>query len=196
MPARIHARTLVLVVTSVVVAVMATLLGTIPAQAQPRPGVPMAPSTSGYAIGDSVMLGARSQLRKRGFVVNAAVSRQSYSGPAMVRKRALSLPRALVVHLGTNGTFPLDTCRRIVTNAGITRKVYLVTVAVPRSWERSNNRVIRRCAASFPAGRVTVVDWKGLVSRHRAWLTSDGFHLRPDGAVGYARLIARTVAGG
>lgn len=194
-----RSRTLVVLVTAVIVAMAASLMGT-PALAQPpllpSPSAPAAPSQTGYAIGDSVMLGARSQLRKRGFAVNAIVSRQAYSGPAMVRKRALSLPRALVVHLGTNGTFPLDTCRRIVTNAGITRKVYLVTVSVPRSWEKSNNRVIRRCASSFPKGRVTVVDWKGLVSRHKAWLTPDHVHLRPDGAVGYARLIARTVAGG
>lgn len=158
-----------------------------------------APDTSptvAYAIGDSVMLGAKSHLKRRGFAVNATVSRQAYSAPAMVRKRGASLPRNLVVHLGTNGTFPLETCRRLVQNAGPSRRVFLVTVAVPRSWEKSNNATIRRCAASFPAGRVSVVDWKGLASRHPEWFYSDRFHLTSAGARGYAGLIDRAVAGG
>jgi hypothetical protein len=161
------------------------------ASAEPRPST----AKVGYAIGDSVMLGAKGQLKRRGFIVNAAVSRQAYSAPAMVRKRSSSLPRNVVVHLGTNGTFPLETCKRIVMNAGRSRRVFLLTVAVRRSWERSNNAVIRRCAEAFPAGRVTVVDWKSLASRHPSWFYSDGIHLKSAGAVGYARLVDRAVSG-
>jgi len=160
--------------------------------AEPRPSA----KPVGYAIGDSVMLGAKGQLRRRGYAVNAAVSRQSYSAPAMVRKRSGSLPRNVVVHLGTNGTFPLETCKRIVANAGPQRRVFLLTVAVRRSWERPNNVVIRRCAQAFPAGRVTVVDWKALAKRHPSWFYSDGIHLKSAGAVGYARLINRVVTEG
>lgn len=163
------------------------------ALAEPRPAP--APAKDRYAIGDSVMLGARSQLRRKGFIVNATVSRQAYSAPAMVRKRGAQLPRNLVVHLGTNGTFPLDTCRRIVANAGAQRRVFLVTVSVPRSWERSNNASIRKCARSFPPERVTVVDWNALAKRHRAWFYSDRVHLKPAGALGFARLIDRAVDG-
>lgn len=162
-----------------------------PAIADPKP----APVKDRYAIGDSVMLGARTPLRKRGFIVNATVSRQAYSAPAMVRRRGAELPRNVVVHLGTNGTFPLDTCRRIVDNAGAQRRVFLVTISVPRSWERSNNATIRTCAKSFPSGRVTVVDWKALAERHPRWFYSDGIHLKSAGALGYARLIDRAVDG-
>lgn len=166
------------------------------ASAEPRPASPRpAAAPNAYAIGDSVMLGAKSQLRKRGIAVNATVSRQAYSAPAMVRKRSSSLPRNLVVHLGTNGTFPLDTCKRLVRNAGAQRHVYLVTVSVPRSWEKSNNRTLRKCAGSFPASRVTLVDWKGLASRNPAWFYSDGVHLKSAGAVGFARLIDRAISG-
>ena len=176
----------------VVVLIFVTCLGAPPAMAEPHPST----TKAGYAIGDSVMLGAKGPLNRRGFVVNAAVSRQAYSAPAMVRKRTSSLPRNLVVHLGTNGTFPLDTCRRIVQNAGPARRVFLLTVAVRRSWERSNNAMIRRCAKAFPPGRVTVVDWKAVASQHPSWFYSDGIHLKSAGAVGYARLIDRTVSGG
>ncbi len=157
---------------------------------------PAAKSTGDrYAIGDSVMLGARTALRKRGFAVNATVSRQAYSAPAMVRKRSSTLLRNLIVHLGTNGTFPLETCRKIVENAGPQRRVFLVTVSVPRSWEKSNNRTIRACAKSFPSSRVTVVDWKGLASRNPGWFYSDRVHLKSAGARGFARLLDRAVEG-
>lgn len=161
--------------------------------ANAEPGAPS--GGSGYAIGDSVMLGAKGPLKRRGYVVNAAVSRQAYSAPAMLRKRGASLPRNVVVHLGTNGTFPFETCRRLVMNAGPQRRVFLLTVSVRRSWERSNNATIRRCARAFPAGRVTVVDWKALAARHPSWFYSDGVHLRSAGALGYARLIDRAVSG-
>jgi hypothetical protein len=146
-----------------------------------------------YAIGDSVMLGARSILKRRGFQVNAAVSRQSYSAPGMVRRKGPKLPENLVVHLGTNGTFPLSTCRKLVKNAGVQRRVFLVTVFVPRSWEKSNNRTIRKCARSFPEGRVTVVDWHARAKAHPDWLYADGTHLKPAGAKGFARLLDHAV---
>lgn len=182
-------------VTGIVVVLAATLLSVPPAQAEPhpQPAVSAAAKRDRYAIGDSVMLGARSILKRRGFTVDAAVSRQSYSAPAMVRRKGAKLPANLVVHLGTNGTFPLSTCRKIVKNAGPKRRVFLVTVFVPRSWERSNNKTIRTCAESFPAGRVTVVDWNGLARSHPEWLYSDGTHLKPTGAKGFARLIDHAV---
>lgn len=188
---RRSAITLLLVAASLVLPAM----GAAPASAEPRPSAPVVEKDAKdrYAIGDSVMLGAKTQLKRRGFIVNATVSRQAYSAPAMVRKRSADLPRNLVVHLGTNGTFPLDTCRRLVRQAGEQRRVFLVTVSVPRSWEASNNRTIRRCAASFADGRVTVVDWKALASRHPGWFYSDGVHLRSAGALAYARLLDRAV---
>lgn len=174
-------------------AVSVTLAGTL-LSAPVASAEPKAPVTNDrYAIGDSVMLGARTQLKRRGFTVNAVTSRQSYSAPAMVRRKGAELPRNVVVHLGTNGTFPLDTCRRIVTNAGSSRRVYLVTVHVPRSWERPNNATLRRCAKSFPDGRVTVVDWNAAAKAHPEWLYSDGTHLKSAGAKAFARLIDRAV---
>ncbi len=189
-------RILVLAVTT---ALTVTVLAAPSASADPRPtpAPTQAPaptqSKDRYAIGDSVMLGARSILKRRGFTVNAAVSRQSYSAPGMVRRKGDRLPENVVVHLGTNGTFPLSTCRKLVKNAGPSRNVFLVTVSVPRSWEKSNNRTIRACADSFPAGRVTVIDWNAAARAHPQWLYSDRTHLRPAGAKGFARLIDRAV---
>ncbi|MBU6244997.1 MAG: hypothetical protein KGP12_07250 [Actinomycetales bacterium] len=153
--------------------------------AEPPPGV--------MAIGDSIMLGARWLLRRDGVRVDARVSRQATSAPGIMRRMGARLPAVVVVHLGTNGTFPSSTCRDIVRIAGPNRRVYLLTIKVPRRWERSNNAAIRACARQHP-DRVSVIDWNWAASRHRGWLYGDGFHLRPDGARGYARVIHDALA--
>lgn len=153
------------------------------------PAASAAPSSDRFALGDSVMLGARSDLKDLGFVVDATESRQSYAAPALLRKRSGSLPENVIVHMGTNGTFPLSTCKSIVRAAGAERRVFLVTVFVPRSWERANNATIRRCADAFADGRVHVVDWHKAAAGHRSWLYSDRIHLKPAGAAAFARLL-------
>ncbi len=82
-----------------------------------------------------------------------------------MRRKGASLPENVVVHLGTNGTFPLSTCKAIVKAAGPDRRVFLVNVFVPRSWEDSNNAVIRQCNEAFAADRVHVIDWNSALPR-------------------------------
>lgn len=154
---------------------------------------PALASDDRYAVGDSVMLGARTNLKEAGFGVDATESRQAYTGPALLRKKGNRLPTNVVVHLGTNGTYPLSTCKALVKAAGPDRRVFLVTVHVPRSWHKSNNRTIRACADAFAPGRVQVVDWDALASKHPSWLYSDRIHLKPAGAAGFARLIDSAV---
>lgn len=173
------------VVRSVVVPSLAVLMAVpfaFPAHA--------APAKDRYALGDSVMLGAKYAMKDLGFgIVDAVQSRQAYSGAAELRHRGAALPANVVVHLGTNGTFPLSSCHDMVKAAGPDRRLYLVTIHVPRSWQKGNNKVIRQCAADYPAGRVTVIDWDWAASRHPRWLYSDGTHLTPAGARGYAGVI-------
>ena len=145
------------------------------------------------AIGDSVMLGARSDLQKLGVQkVDARVSRQADAAAAVLSERGSALPMRVVIHLGTNGPFTAENCRSIMKVVGAVRKVFLVNVKVPRRWEEPNNREIDMCAG-IHADQVTVVDWHRAASRHPDWLYSDGVHLRPAGALGYARLIAKAI---
>lgn len=145
------------------------------------------------ALGDSVMLGAANELRDLGFRVDATESRQAYSGPALLRGRGDALPTNVVVHLGTNGTFPLSTCKAIVRVAGPDRRVFFVNISVPRSWEKGNNAVLRQCDKAFADDRVQIVDWKGAVGENRQWLYSDRVHLKPEGQRAFARLIDGSV---
>lgn len=137
------------------------------------------------------MVGARSELVARGFRVDAHESRQAYSAPAALRSRADRLPANVVVHMGTNGTFPRKTCEALVRAMGDEHRVFLVTVHAKRSWAAGNNAMIRACARAHPG--VRVIDWDAAARRHPGWLYSDGIHLKPAGARGYAELIDTAV---
>ena len=55
------------------------------------PVVPASAIADGrYAIGDSVMLGARDELRARGFIVDTETSRQFSEAVTIVRRKAAS----------------------------------------------------------------------------------------------------------
>lgn len=147
-----------------------------------------------FAYGDSVMLGARSALKAAGFRVDAHESRQAYSAPSTMRKRSDRLPHDVVVHLGTNGTFPRSTCDALVRALTPEHRLFLVTVHARRSWVRGNNAMLRACVRAHSDQGVRLVDWDAAASARPSWLYSDGIHLRPSGARGYARLIDAAIA--
>lgn len=149
------------------------------------------------AIGDSVMLGAKwNLLNRQDFtLVDAVVSRQAATGPGILRQLGGNLPKNVIVHLGTNGSYPLRTCKELIKAAGPAHKVFLVTLKVPRLWEPVNNKMLRRCDASFPADQVQIVDWNWAASRHaEEWLYADGVHLRPAGSRAFARILNAAIA--
>ncbi|MGZ5297440.1 MAG: hypothetical protein ACXWEJ_10595 [Actinomycetota bacterium] len=146
-----------------------------------------------YAIGDSVMLGAREALISRGFRVNTQVSRQFDDSVPLVRELAAGghLPVNVIVHLGTNGLIDGADCDALVRVAGPSRHVYLVTIKVPRIYRDANNTRLRACAHRHD--NVSVIDWYALSRYHRAWFYGDGYHLRPIGRHEYAALLDRSI---
>lgn len=175
----------VLVLSSVVALALSALIA-VPAQA--------APKIDAIAIGDSVMLGAKYELQRRGFsVVDAAVSRQAGTGPGLLRKRGATLPRNVVVHLGSNGAYTKAMCRELVRTAGPQRRVFLVTIKVPRPYERANNAMLRKCASGYSPDQVRVVDWNWAATKNPHWLYADGIHLRPQGARAFARIMRNAI---
>jgi len=168
--------------------VSALLLPALPAWA----GIPQ----GRYAIGDSVMLGARTQLIARGFRVNAEVSRQFRDAPHLVHNLAIGghLPVDLIVHLGTNGLLEGADCDALIRAAGPDRHVYLVTIKVPRSYRDPNNARLRACAHRH--ANASIVDWYGYSRYHVAWFYNDGYHLTPAGRQVYAAFLDRSVRSG
>lgn len=175
----------------------AACLGALLAAAAPASGVPQPsgnPKPGRILIGDSVSGGAADALRARGFTVNWLTSRQFYELPRLLRSIRTTLPTDVVIALGTNGTIELDACRAAVGLAGPKRTVFFVTNRVPRVWQDGNNRVLRRCVASFPATRAVLIDWYADSGARSGWFYSDGYHLIPNtGGVGYATLIDAAV---
>lgn len=159
------------------------LAGSVPAGAAIRPGK--------VGIGDSVMLGARDELRAMGWRVNARISRQMRDSDTTILalKRAGRLPTKVVVDLGTNGEFLQSDCAAAVRAAGPRRHVYLVTIKIPRRYRAPNNNRLHSCARRFPTA--SLIDWYTYSHTHRSWFARDGYHLTAAGQDAYAAYLER-----
>ena len=148
-----------------------------------------------YAIGDSVMLGAREELMARGIRVNAIVSRQFRDAVPLVRqlRAAGRLRRKIVIHLGNNGILIVAAdCDRISQIAGANRAVYLVTLKIPRSYRRVQNERLAACAQR--RANTVLIDWFGYSHHHPSWFAADGYHLTSIGQTRFASFIATRTA--
>lgn len=145
------------------------------------------------AIGDSVMLGAASNLRDLGFKVDAAVSRQWSAGVSLVRSMRNKgiLRRNVLVHLGHNGPITQSQCRDLVRAIGKERHLWLVTLKLPRWWRAPNNRILRTCDEKH--AKASLLEWYGHSHTHPGWFTDGGIHLRPLGRRRYAEYVDRFV---
>lgn len=147
------------------------------------------------AIGDSVMLGAKEELRGRGIRVNAAVSRQFRDAVPLVErlKAAGRLRRKVIIQLGNNGILvEAADCNRISEVAGPDRTVYLVTLKIPRWYRAFQNRQLVACAER--RANTVLVNWFLFSRDHPSWFAADGFHLTPTGQTRYAAFIGSKTA--
>lgn len=148
------------------------------------------------AIGDSVMLGAAANMQQRfpGIVVNAEKSRHAlYSNDAVVWLAQNGyMGDTVIVHLGTNSSFELETGQKIIDSIGPSRNVYWLNCHgnslyyIPQV-----NETIRQLAENN--ANVTMLDWEGLASQHPEWFYSDGIHLNIEGRTGYTEFIAEAL---
>jgi hypothetical protein len=143
------------------------------------------------AIGDSVMVGARQELQRRGIKVSARISRQFDDAVDLVRsrERAGRLRRKVIIHLGTNGiAVDAADCNAISRIAGNQRTVYLVTITGPSPGLRSaQNQRLAACARR--RANTVLLDWYGFSRGHSSWFYSDRIHLQPNGRHAYARFL-------
>ena len=174
-------------VTTFVAAVLAALLAAPPAGAAIPPGR--------YAIGDSVMVGAKEELAARGIKVNAVTSRQFRDAVGIVRRLKADgkLRRKVIIHLGNNGILiEAADCDRISSIAGANRTVYLVNLKIPRSYRKIQNERLAACARR--RANTVLLNWFAHSRDHPSWFASDGFHLTALGQSKYAGFIGpRTV---
>lgn len=155
-----------------------------------------APNPNGNlsALGDSVMLGARTTLKETipGTKVDAAVSRFPGAFVGRLKKYVArdKLADTVVIHAGTNGVMPEDMLREMLDILKDIPKVVVVNTNMPRTWEAPNNKVIDTVVPDYP--NAVIADWKAASENHPDYFVSDGIHLTAKGAKAYANLIKKT----
>jgi peptidoglycan/LPS O-acetylase OafA/YrhL len=151
---------------------------------------PATTATNAVAVGDSVLLGSKQQLKNAmpGITVDAEVARQFDTIVDVVRWYGSEglMNGPLVVHAGTNGTFSDADVDRLFEIAG-DRPVLLVNAKVERPWEGLVNQRLE--AAAGRHSNAVLVDWYSVAARHPEWFAADGAHLRPEGARALAELV-------
>jgi hypothetical protein len=155
---------------------------------------PPAPYTGrGFALGDSVMKGARAEVGALNYVVDAVGSRQPSAGYSALVGYGRRLPRLVVIHMGTNGGITRLWFDRFMRLLGPSRRVVWVTLQLRNDYTRytyedSSNAMLRDAVKAYPNARL--VDWNRASESHRTdWLISDGIHLTFAGRRAFARMI-------
>ena len=148
------------------------------------------------AIGESVMLGAKTQLEAKGFVVDAEQSRQGKQVIDIVAqlRAAGRLGNTVVIHIGTNGEVSDETFAAIMANLPPeeVKSVWFLTVRADRAWIDGNNGRIAALLCTYPNAWV---GYWGDLAPDIPGMSSDGFHLKTDEAKNaYASLIAGWVS--
>ncbi len=166
-----------------------------PAPAPPPTAPPPMPQLGTLVVGDSVPLGARDALIGAlggDTVVDAVVGRQGAQGREAVQRWVDGgwSGTTLVMHLGNNGMLRPQDLDAMFEAVG-TRRVVVMTVRVPRSWESATNDEIR--AAVGRHANATLVDWREASAGHPEWFANDDIHLSPSGASAYAAMVAEAL---
>lgn len=150
----------------------------------PAPAAPDAVLAGGdaiYAIGDSVLLGAREHLLKSlpGIHIDAGVGRQASEGLKVIRawRRTGARASTVLVHLGTNGYINEAQYREMLGE--LADRSTVINVHAERRWTAPNNAMIARLAADFP--NVRLIDWHAIASGQPRYFVKDGIHLTPQG---------------
>lgn len=136
-----------------------------------------------YAIGDSVLLGAKQHLLKTipGIGVDAAVGRQASQGLKVIRQWRSKSGKAstILLHLGTNGYINETQFRELLSDLADRKSVVVINVHANRRWAMPNNEMIARLTPAFP--NVHVIDWNAVSSGRLDYFVKDGIHLTPTG---------------
>ncbi len=143
------------------------------------------------ALGDSVMIGAASNLAARlgpGFSMNAKVGRQASEFVEIVQqlRREGHHPNALIIQMGDNGPLYGDDMEAIQKATSEVGEVFLINDHAPVSWIDESNHALAEAGEDWP--HTTLIDWASVAAENEDELW-DGIHLKPAAAGLYARLV-------
>ncbi len=113
-----------------------------------------------FAVGESVMLGAKPTMEARGIRTVAEVSK----GPdweleqLQIAKSRYRITQGVVIQLGTNGTVTREQYEAVLDQVKDQKLVVMMTVKAPKPWIAGNNEIIRTLPQTHP--NVLVLDWE------------------------------------
>ena len=143
------------------------------------------------AIGDSVLLGARSAVKQAipGIRVDASVARMPGAFIGDIRNLIAdkTLAPIVVIHPGTNGVLTENMLRNMLDQLAGYSRVVVVNADVPRVWRDPNNEVVAQVVPDYP--NAVIADWYTASAGKREYFVSDGVHLTAKGAAAYAQVI-------
>ena len=142
------------------------------------------------AIGDSVMLAAARGLLGAfpGIHIDAAVSRQPYTAPAVLQQQASGgLRPVILVGLGTNGFITPGTLAQLRKIAGPHRLLVFVNLFVDRQWEEPDNALLTSFVEHDK--HAVLVDWHDAIAKRTDLLGPDEIHPGPTGGELYASIV-------
>ena len=142
-------------------------------------------------FGDSVVLGARDQLKEvLGLIsIDAQVGRQPHeiADRIEIRRAEKRLGDTVIIHMGTNGIVTEADLKPILDRLQDRKRVVVVNVRVPRVWMNPTNEMIGSIVTQYP--NVRLADWNAVSKGHRGYFGPDGVHLTQTGAQEFAKLI-------
>jgi len=158
----------------------------------PRRPQPLPTGDQIYAIGDSVMLAAASELEVTfpGIAIDAAVSRQMFEAPDLVGAAVAAgqMRPILLLGLGTNGWIDEATLDEIHSMLPRNTRMVVVNVQVPREWGTDVNAIL----ADFARHErdVELSNWYDAIQPQIDVLADDEVHPGPTGSRIYCVALA------
>ena len=140
-------------------------------------------------IGDSVMLGAKTNIQNKfkNAYFDAEISRTCYVATGilkdLIRKNALG--EVVVLNFGANGDCSNATKEEILRTIGSNRKLFWLTVTNDRSVHFNDK--IKTFAAKYD--NMYIIDWEKISKGHSDYFYSDGIHLPSPGRKAYTEAI-------
>jgi hypothetical protein len=156
------------------------------------PGRRIARGRAPLAIGDSVLLGAAPTVAARGYEVDVRGCRQMSEGLDLLRARARAgtLPRLVVIVLGTNGAIKRADLSAALRIVGPHRMLGLVTPRELGGGSGSDAARLRAVARDRPR-RTLLLDWVAFAGTRGGLTSGDGIHLTAAGYDAMADLLER-----
>lgn len=150
------------------------------------------------AIGDSVMVGAKSQLESAGIEVNAEVGRIAHQAISVLKQELASngVRDTVIFHaVGTNFLDEAGFNKLVEVAQGVRHLIVLTRQFPPRepllTYERDTNRMLREQVPRYDW--ITLVDWNEITDGRERDVTWDGTHLNLQGQQLYADHILAAV---